>query len=836
MTGLDFSRIKHRSTADSATEPRAIFTTLPSKQSRYSYARDVQSEVWDAWHGRRTDRDLVIKMNTGGGKTVVGLVLLKSCLNEGIGPAVYLTPDKYLTQQVCDEADDLGIEVAESPDSARFLAGKAILVANIYKLFNGRSVFGVRGTARPTSELGTILVDDAHACLATVHEQFTLRIPAGHDAYSKLFELFTPELEKQAPPMLADLQSGDPSALMSVPFWAWADKQAEVLTALHPYRNEDEIGFHWPLIRDAFPFCGVAISPYGIEIAPPCVPVDAVPSFVRAKRRLYLTATLVDDSILVTHFGADPESIRKPITPRTADDLGDRMILTPQGTFPGTTDEAIRDLVVERSAKENVVVIVPSTRRAAFWQGVADEVHTAETLQDDGIAELRAGKHVGLVVLINKYDGIDLPGEACRILVLDGLPEAQGELARLDSMWLDHSDALLSRQVQRIEQGMGRGIRSNDDYCVVLLLGKRLAGRLHPPSAREKFSPATTAQLDLSDLIATQLEGQTLDDLGPVIDQCLQRDPGWVAASRDAVVGLTYDAEVPISEVARAQRAGFEMAQRGQFADAAQRLRDVVATVSDVELRGLLKQQAATYLHFADGVEAQKLQVAAVKDNRSLTKPRAGVAYVPLRQTADQAKACVQLLTDRYTAGPDVQIGFEAITDQLDPDSDPAAVRRFEQAMLDVGRHLGLGAQRPELETGDGPDVLWMVGDASFLVIECKSGATTNTISRSDISQLGHSMAWFRDRYGTSPRVIPVIIHPTAQLHHQAHAPSGARVITFDKLTEFREALGRFATSVAAEGRYANAKAVAERLAAEHLNGSAFIGHWGRATRAGRRR
>ena len=35
-------------------------------------------------------------MNTGGGKTVVGLLMLKSCLNEGVGPAVYVTPDNYL--------------------------------------------------------------------------------------------------------------------------------------------------------------------------------------------------------------------------------------------------------------------------------------------------------------------------------------------------------------------------------------------------------------------------------------------------------------------------------------------------------------------------------------------------------------------------------------------------------------------------------------------------------------------------------------------------------------------------------------------------------------------
>ena len=31
-------------------------------------------------------------------------------------------------------------------------------------------------------------------------------------------------------------------------------------------------------------------------------------------------------------------------------------------------------------------------------------------------------QHVGLVVFVNRYDGIDLPDDACRILVIDGLP------------------------------------------------------------------------------------------------------------------------------------------------------------------------------------------------------------------------------------------------------------------------------------------------------------------------------------------------------------------------------------------------------------------------------
>lgn len=35
--------------------------------------------------------------------------------------------------------------------------------------------------------------------------------------------------------------------------------------------------------------------------------------------------------------------------------------------------------------------------------------------------------HVGLAIIINKYDGIDLPGDACRLLVIDGLPNIRSE-------------------------------------------------------------------------------------------------------------------------------------------------------------------------------------------------------------------------------------------------------------------------------------------------------------------------------------------------------------------------------------------------------------------------
>ena len=63
--------------------PRDIFASLPRRAAGFGYLRDVQGQVLDAWFKRRQERDLLIKMNTGTGKTAVGVLMLQSSLNEG---------------------------------------------------------------------------------------------------------------------------------------------------------------------------------------------------------------------------------------------------------------------------------------------------------------------------------------------------------------------------------------------------------------------------------------------------------------------------------------------------------------------------------------------------------------------------------------------------------------------------------------------------------------------------------------------------------------------------------------------------------------------------------
>ena len=814
---LDFAKLAGGSTVDTLLDPQEIFAALPSKA--FSHLRAVQSEVLDAWFARRTERDLAIKMNTGGGKTAVGLLALKSSLNEKVGPAMYIAPDTYLVDQVLKEAGRLGLATTTDPDSAAFRGGEAILVVTLAKLINGRSVFGVAGSLKQTVHVGAIVIDDAHTALTIAENQFSICLPNGHPAYAALLDLFADDLHRQSATTYADLRDADPAAVQRVPFWAWTDHQDRVLEILRPHRDERPMMFTWPLLADVLPICACVATAREIEIRPPCPPIAKLPTFCDAPRRIYLTATLADESVLVADFDADPTSVSRPITPKRASDLGDRMILAPLEIFPTATEDAIHDLVREIASEVNVVVLVPSGRRAQAWADIADETLYVGGL-DAGVRRLQAG-HVGLVVMVNKYDGVDLPGDACRLLVLDGLPQALSGTERREASALAGSKTMVSRQLQRIEQGMGRGVRDTQDHCVVLLLDNKLTHLLHDPQAEAVLSAATRAQLTLSRKVAAQLKGRDLKALRGVLDYCLKQDERWVAASRGALAELRYPSTGHVAQIANAQRQAFDLAAVGQYSQAARTLSDGLNTLDDLGEVAWLKEQLAAYTHFTDAAKAQQILAGAVTQNPAVLRPLEGVSYQRVGPTDDQATAAARLLGGTYADGVQLVLGIQALLDDLAWDED--ATDSFEEALKRLGEHLGFAAQRPDHETGTGPDVLWALDAYTFLVIEAKSGAATDIIFKRDADQLAGSMNWFRETYGATCSATPVMVHPAYHLHKQASAPEGMRVLTPERLAALTQAVRSLAVALAAGvGQWSDPAAVGIQLRQHNLTGTAF--------------
>ena len=779
--------------ADTVTDPQKLFQALPAKDKKYAYLRDVQGDVLGKWFAAEKQKDTVIKMNTGSGKTSVGLLLLKSTLNEGVYPAAYFAPDNYLCSQVEAEAKALGLKFTGDPRSAEFLTGRAILIADIRVLFNGNSKFGVGRT--PELDLGAVVIDDAHACLATVEGQFTIQIPRAEPAFQPLMDLFVDDMRTQSETGSQEVIDGAGKSLVQVPYWAWQDKQAAVVGILNKHLPERPAIFQWPLIKEDVASCSCFFTPGGVEISSRCLPTDVIPSFQKSARRLYMTATLADDSILITNFGIDAKAIAKPITPKTASDLGERMILVPQEINTGILDQQIKAFVAEYAKTQNVAVIVPSGLRAAFWTDVVTPgmTLTAENLEQ-GVERLRMTKG-NLAVLVNKYEGIDLPDDACRILVVDGVPDTRRLIDAYEQGTLSDSERYFSRQVQRIEQGMGRGIRSNEDYCVVILMGLKLLKVLYAQGAVQHFSPATRKQLKLSREISQQIVQKGVEALAEPINDVLSRNSGWVAAAKNALIDVAYPAEEPVDQIIILQRQAYEAFRRGKYGEAAEILQSATNASSEDAVKGWLMEQSAAALHRADKVASQARLAAAGDRNKRVAKPLAGIAYKKIdTQGVDQVQLAREYLKNQYKTGNALIIGINAILEYLV--FSEFGTDEFEESLMAIGRHLGFKAQRPEKEKTAKLDVLWGVGNQEYVLFPCKSGAITDRISKTYADQASGNMNWFEQTYGAGCVGSLVILHPSDTLDKDAYAPNATRVMDKGAMSKFRDAVTAYASRI----------------------------------------
>ena len=786
---IDFSDMMDDG-AGPVVHPRDIFFTL-NRHSNFSFPRDIQTEVMNSWFDQRAVTDKVVKLNVGSGKTLVGLLLLQSSLHENLGPALYISPNVQLSQQVMREAQALGISFTDDPTDPSYQAGERICVVNIYKLFNGRSVFGV-GTSQ--IGIGSVVVDDAHACVSTIADQFRIKLPNTHASYQEIFQILSEDLKGYSEPRFLDIEAGDPRVHLEVPFWSWANHQSKLLRALHRHRTDELLRFTYPLVRDVLPQCRCIMGGQYLEIEPYFPATDVIQSFRRARRRIYMTATLSDDSVIVTHFGGDPKRLAQPIVPSSSQSMGERMILMPQELNPDFTLKDMQALMKHLSTAVNVVVIVPSFASADHWKGIASQILSGNDVTT-GVERLREN-HVGLTVLVNRYDGIDLPSDACRVLAIVDLPEVASYSDLVDGEVLSHSTVSLRRHIERIEQGMGRGIRSNDDYCAVVLFGSRLTGRLRSPEAQSMLTPATKAQLDLARRIANKLSNPSLEDVRDVILQCLRRDTAWITVSKRILLNIDSNTELRLDSAKLAMRQAFDFSRANQHEQAASVLDGAINATNEPQVKAWILSRKAALQHHFDADGAQKTLLAAHSMEPSVLRPMHGATYRKLAPaTGQQAAALISFHQKRFLDATAMRLYADELCSDLQFVS--VSSGKFETAVDDLARFIGISGQRPEKEYREGPDNLWALASGKFLVIECKNGVTgSGGISKSDAAQLGQGVAWFKSRYPVS-EYVPIIIHPERTLGLGASVVEGMRVIQQSHLEKLRDRLREFSKQLA---------------------------------------
>lgn len=787
---IDFSKLSAALNQKNIIEPREIFLSLTNKSQKYNgYLRDVQTEVLELWYQNRNKKDNIIKMNTGSGKTVVGLLLLKSCINENKGKCVYVVPDNYLVEQVIKEANDLGINVTKDIDNINFISGKAILVINIHKLINGKSVFGINGKV----DIDSILIDDVHSCLEIAETKSMISI--NREKYTKLYQdildMFYDSLKQQNESNLINIKDGDyASSPMLVPFWDFNNKITELLNKFKDYKQEDIFKFNAPMIIDMLELCDCCISYDCIEISMRNLPIYKISSFENANRRIFMSATLEDDSILIRDFDIDP-NINNVICPKNATDIGDRLIITPQAINPNITDEKIKYQLKELSKHYRIVVIVPSCRRAIYWNDVADRIFNNNNINSIN------NYNLGLDILINRYDGIDLKDDKCRVIVIDGLPNASTNYDQIKESMLSSSDDILREKVQKIEQGMGRGVRSNEDFCGIIIMGSKMPKILYDKQTRKYFSVATLKQIELSEMIVESMERKDIKEFFEVLQLCLNRNEEWTRISRSVVSELKYKNKLNIqNREVKFRRACNELLAKN-YNSAIKILEEYINEEKNEVLKGYAQMILAKYINLINPNRAQEVLLSAKKLNKNIIAPINGIRYQKTDMYNEQAKELQNFIKNNNIKPNEYLIMINDILSNLNFES---SHNEFEESIRLLGKYIGLFSERPEKEYNNGgPDNLWGMGDNLYYVIECKNESNSTEISKRDCGQLHNSKSWFYKEYGSKFKCIPIIIHRNNKFEKSASPEEDFRILDKDNLDLLKENVQKFAIALCSD-------------------------------------
>jgi replicative superfamily II helicase len=787
IVAVDFKKLRASKKTQVVIDPLEIFRRLP-KSARIKDLYGSQVEVLQAWFANRDKQDHVLKLHTGGGKTLVGLLIAQSTLNETSESALFICPNKQLVGQTLDKASEYSIPAVpyEKPFPEEFRNGKSVMVATYAALFNGKSRFGVRGG--DVLKLGCVIVDDAHVGSGILRDQFTIKLERkGSSKAEELYVTITALFRHAFKDVgrlgtFDDVVSGGDYSVLEAPYWSWQEKLDEVQAFLRdnaPGRYELE----WSFLRDNLRYCKCLITKDAVAITPVFPLVDLIPSFSECKRRIFMSATIPDDSEIVRAFDATAESLLRPLTSNSVAGVSERMILVPElmalkiNDVPGTIKKVAQNT---SKSKHSTVILVPSGYAAKAWQDVAAYPDTPEVV-DDVLKELVSGKIHGPIVLANRYDGIDLPDDSCRLLILAGLPRAVGEYETYRANSFVGATSINRMIAQKIEQGMGRAARGPGDYCVVLITGSDLVAWLGRDANLRFLTTSTHSQLEMGVEVSKSISQRS--EFVDTMNRCLNREREWVKYHAETLADLTLKSgvETDAIESATTERHALQLWRDGYNEKAIAKLTKRADAASTDKLeRGWLLQFAATVaLDWGKKDLANELQQRAFADNRNLLRPLSGIAKIEPVLPGSQAEAIVKRIGPfRFKRGYIAE--FDSTASFLVP---TASADQFESALCELGSILGFEASRPEKTLGNGPDVLWVVSRGVGLIIEAKSRKNeANALTKAQHGQLLVAENWFKENYPALSG-IRVSVHPNVTATKKS-VPSKTKALTLAKLNE----------------------------------------------------
>lgn len=752
---VDFSKFKKSEEDPKETHPIKIYDSLTRSGSLNDLWRG-QYLALEKWNEIREVNDIVIGLNTGGGKTVIGLLQGQSIVNEEQGRVFYLCGSIQLIKQTAEAAKSLGLSVAtyynQTFENERdFNLGKVLCITTYQALFNGNSRFA-------NDDITGLIFDDSHVASHIIRNQFTLNLSEEKfpETYSTLVNSVKRYYEEVHSFQLFDQvvnHKNDPTVLF-IPMFVWegVHKKLSEVMVHEGVTRQKKTKYAWEYLRDHLDLCVVFITSRGIEITPYLPPVHNLKFMKENTKRIFLSATVQNESDFIRTFDIRE---KERIEPKTRAGEAERLIVTPY-VKEGFSDDLFTH-VIEYSKNNKVLVISNSEKRARRWR--EHEITYSSEDFAERVTEFKKAKH-GLLVAPARFEGMDFPNDSCRTLVIDGLPSGTGLLEKM--MWnaLGQINFLQGTIASRVVQSFGRISRGNDDYGIVFLFGNDLADWITRKSNRNKLPRYINAQLELGERVTEGIN--SIEELKELEQSVMERNPDWsqlhqdevkdasVTAQEDISMDLTEGIEIPTSE-----REFIKHLWNRDYLKVGRKLEEKLNDVFETD-KGLGAWQSH-WIGYCN-LKAGQIKTAETYFNRAGKSFRAlgtlpsnevepeVLPIIPDEET--QAARIIKVLIERG----EINYGsFSQMDERLSALSQPQSVSSnvYEEAIKWLGCYIGFQSRRPDQESriGRGPDNLWLSSDVAIL-IESKSEKEENSpYSKKEIGQTLNHLGWFKEDY-----------------------------------------------------------------------------------------
>jgi hypothetical protein len=750
-----------------------------------------QGDVIRSYAEKHTETaDLALELPTGTGKTLPGLLIAEWVRRKSEGPVLYATPTTQLAKQVAKTAKREGVPVAlligkhddwDPTDEMAVEAGEMIGLTTYSSIFN----------TRPYVPIPRLLIfDDAHAGEQFVGHKHGVDIRRSRDETAYLSVLTALK------PFLSGLQfqrlegNPDPGSHHAVRLIIPAvDREALAVLDSTLAKLKRPHKYDHAMIRAGIDSSLVYLSYSGIQIRPMIPPTSENKIFAQARQRIYLSATLGSGGELERAFGRT-SIVRMPLKSKTAPRSGRRLFVFPD-LVAGGDSLALTKRIVALTDKALVLsqdTVEGAKDAAGQLAGEGVPVLGREELESEGLQAF-AKATTGVLGLANRYDGMDLPDNACRIVVLEGKPDAVGLQERFLSERAEANSALLERIRTRIVQGAGRSTRGPNDFAVVVIKGADLTKYFARPENIAALEPELQAEVQFG---WENSRGVSADNVVENVEMFLEHDEDWRTGGEEKVAEFLEDvkkvepaAAEPLGKAAPLEVEAWQLAYVGDWVAASEKLKEAVTQVGPEATRGyrgLLLYIAGVWMHLGAKDETQRararelIREAGMAANRGTwlreMMPLPGAPEVDL---APMDVVAVNNIVARLRGKLKTSaLRGELVEMQASLAQDEA--KRYERGLAVLGSFLGAAAEKPKGQAR--ADSAWEWGTAMWMTVEAKSEEHDDgLLPVKDIRQANTQMDQLAADRGmdSAPANSPIILLSDKLTVDPKHAPIANR-------------------------------------------------------------